>query len=67
MWVLLWGDNTNRVSGQWNHEEHEGSEAALKSAEAKIHMGLKVHAILKPSGEPWMSATELDAEFGPNK
>lgn len=67
MWVLLWGDNANKVSGEWNHEDHTGSEAALKSAETKLHMGLKVHAILKPSGEQWMSASELDAELRPEE
>jgi hypothetical protein len=31
MWILEWGDATNQVNGQWNHEEHESSETALIS------------------------------------
>ena len=63
MWILLWGDNTNRASGQWNREDNATTEAALKSAESKIHMGLQVQAILKPSGEEWMSAGQITAKL----
>jgi len=59
MWTLLWGDTTNQVSGQWNHEEHEGSEKALAAAKTKIGMGLIAHSIHSPSGIAWMSADEL--------
>lgn len=59
MWVLEWGDSTNQVSGQWNHEEHDSSENALDAAKVKIGMGLIAHAIHSEAGVLWMSAEEL--------
>jgi len=59
VWVLEWGDSTNQVSGQWNHEEHDRSEKALDAAKTKIGMGLTAHAIHSEAGVLWMSAEEL--------
>ena len=59
MWNLLWGDTTNQVSGQWNHEEHDDSEKAVEAAKTKMGMGLIAHSIHSPSGITWMSADEL--------
>ena len=59
MWVLEWGDATNQVSGQWNHEEHDSSEKALDAAKTKIGMGLRAHAIRSSAGEVWMSGEQL--------
>ena len=61
MWILQWGDNTNRASGQWNHEEHVSSEKALEAARTKVEMGLVAHAIHSPAGVHWMTADELMA------
>lgn len=59
MWVLEWGDATNQVNGQWNHEEHDRSEKALDAAKMKIGMGLIAHAIHSEAGVLWMSGEEL--------
>lgn len=59
MWILEWGDATNQVNGQWNHEEHESSETALDAAKTKIGMGLIAHAIHSEAGVLWMSSEEL--------
>lgn len=59
VWVLEWGDSTNQVSGQWNHEEHDSSEKALDAAKTKIAMGLIAHAIHSAAGVLWMSGEEL--------
>lgn len=60
MWTLQWGDNTNRVSGHWNHEEHESSDKALAAAKMKIGMGLVVQAIHSPAGVQWMTEDEVN-------
>ncbi|MBY0256346.1 hypothetical protein [Methylobacterium sp.] len=59
MWILEWGDSTNQVSGQWNHEEHDSSEKTLDAANTKIGMGLIAHAIHSKAGVLWMSSEEL--------
>jgi hypothetical protein len=59
MWILEWGNSTNQVSGQWNHEEHESSEKALDAAKTKTGMGLIANAIHSPAGVLWMKAEEL--------
>lgn len=59
MWILEWGDATNQVSGQWNHEEHDNSEKALEAAKTKTGMKLIAHAIYSPPGALWMSGKEL--------
>ena len=59
MWILEWGDSTNQVSGQWNHEEHDSSEKALDAAKTKIGMGLRANAIHSEAGVLWMSGEEL--------
>ena len=59
MWVLEWGDSTNQVSGQWNHEEHDSSEKALDAAKTKIGMRLIAHAIHSEAGVLWMSGEEV--------
>ncbi|MHC2003126.1 hypothetical protein ACYQR9_22210 [Methylobacterium sp. CM6241] len=59
MWILQWGDSTNRAGGQWNHEEHESSEKALAAAKTKLQMGLFAHAIHSPAGVQWMTGDEI--------
>lgn len=59
MGILQWGDATNEVSGEWNHEEHESSDKAVEAAKMKMGMGLRAHSIHSPAGIAWMSAEEL--------
>lgn len=66
MWILQWGDATNEVSGQWNHEEHESSDKALGAAKMKMGMGLRAHSIHSPAGDLWMSHEALAAGDKPS-
>lgn len=67
MWILEWGDATNQVTGQWNHEEHNTAEKALDAAKTKMGMGLRAHAIHSPAGDLWMSHEALAAEGKPSE